>query len=189
MKKKIIFLILIFVIIAGGLMSFIFFYNAEAGISEENDILNKENNILSERDERTKEDFIAVLLNNKEDFDYVVEAMKPWAQKKYSQFINFYLSDNDEIVIDDRFSTNNQEIADEILNNTELYNHLLNIYNLNEITRIICSISSEGYQVYFRYSKYPKNYHGGLWYMERIMHEVFIYEIDRHWALEMVPNE
>lgn len=142
----------------------------------------------NEEDERTDEEYIAVLLDNKEDFDYVAEAIQHWTSVSFPSHINFYLSDNEEIVIDNRFSTNNQEIADEILNNQDLYIHLQNIYSLGEIRRIACNKSSDGYMVVFTFFKFPKDFHGGFIYMESMDYGPPIHKIDAHWGFEMLPN-
>lgn len=167
MKKRKIVLVILLIAIVGGVTSIFFLHKEGSGINEE--------------DERTAEEYIAVLLDNKEDFDYVANAMQQLTSASSPSHINFYLN-NDEIVIDDCFSTNSQEIADEILNNNEFYNHLQNIYRLDEIRRVACVKSTENTyiideidreiyvessdecSVHFTFIKFRKNFHGGLIY-------------------------
>ena len=123
-------------------------------------------------DGRTKEEYMAVLLDNKEDFDYVAEMMQQWTDGS----IHF---DKKGI------SSRHQEIADEISNNEEFYGHLKNLYDLKEIDYILI----EGDQIAFYFSKFPSWCHGGVFYAENIREDSSVRrKIDDHWMLYMIPN-
>ena len=123
-------------------------------------------------DGRTREEYIAILLDNKEDFDYVAEMMQQWSARSNIDFVG-------------GISSNNQEITDEISNNEEFYGHLKNLYDLKEIDYI----SIERDRIAFYFSKYPSWCHGGVFYEENIGEDDAIRrKIDDHWMLYMIPN-
>ena len=123
-------------------------------------------------DGRTREEYIAILLDNKEDFDYVAEMMQQWSARSNIDFVG-------------GISSNNQEITDEISNNEEFYGHLKNLYDLKEIDYILI----EGDQIAFYFSKFPSWCHGGVFYAENIREDSSVRrKIDDHWMLYMIPN-
>ncbi|MBD5492831.1 MAG: hypothetical protein HDR12_00220, partial [Lachnospiraceae bacterium] len=84
------------------------------------------------KQERTNEEFMAIVTDNQEDFEYVARTMRQWSDG----YIDFY--DNYGRRIDfENVTSNNQEIADEISNNADFYKSLKNLYDLDEI-RDIC---------------------------------------------------
>ena len=123
-------------------------------------------------DERTNEEYMAVLIDTKEDFEYVAKMMRQWPVRSCIDF-------------DKGISSENQEIADEILNNEEFSRHLKNLYDLKEISYIIAWED----EIAFHFYKFPLNYHGGISYVE-IAEDDPIYKnkIDDHWVLYMIPN-
>ena len=123
-------------------------------------------------DGRTREEYMAILLDNKEDFDYVAKTMQQWTKGSI---------DFDKKGI----SSMHQEITDEISNNEEFYGHLKNLYDLEEIDYI----SIERDRIAFYFSKYPSWCHGGVFYEENIGEDDAIRrKIDDHWMLYMIPN-
>ena len=121
---------------------------------------------------RTDEEYISVLLDNKEDFDYVAEMMMQWPKRSAIDF------DKDGV------SSDSQEITDEMSNNQEFYEHLENLYNLNEIWFILAED-----EIAFYLRELPKDYIGGFYYWENT--EECDYGrakiIDEHWTLEILP--
>lgn len=159
-----------------------------AGIVTSIILFNKTNDIAgNQADERTDEEYISILLDNKEDFDYVAKIMTQWSWG-YIYLDDNYLSNSQEVVIADHFTTNNQEMASEILNNEDFLRHLQNLYNLGEIKGVFCSKSSNGYIVTFNFYDFPKDFDGGLYYMENMIVGYQIFQIDEKWALWMIPN-
>ena len=123
-------------------------------------------------DGRTKEEYMAVLLDNKENFDYVAEMMQQWPARSNIDFVG-------------GISSNNQEITDELSNNEEFYRHVKNLYDLKEIHNIL----NEGEETAFYFSKFPSQYHGGVFYGKNIREEDNIRrKIDDYWMLYMIPN-
>ena len=123
-------------------------------------------------DERTNEEYMAILLDNKEDFEYVAKMMLQWPVRSCIDF-------------DKGISSENQEIADEILNNEEFSRHLNNLYDLKEISYVIVRKDEIAFQFY----KFPSYYHGGVSYVEIAEDDpVYKHKIDDHWVLYMIPN-
>ena len=173
-KKRLIGFLVIIIVVAMGIV-IMKFVNKRAESTES--IKNTENmeDVENMEDaERTDEEYIAVLLGNKEDFDYIAEMMMQWPKRSAIDF------DKDGV------SSDSQEITDEMSNNQEFYEHLENLYNLNEIWFII----KEGDRIVFYFNKPPKNYHGGWYYWEDTEKGGLMKTavIDEHWTLEMLPN-
>ena len=125
-------------------------------------------------DGRTKDDYIDIFRDNREDFEYVAEIIWQWPVRS-------------RINIDGGISSDNPEIEDEILNNEELCRYLRNIYNLNEIEYII--VNENGIKFDFRI--YPHNCYGGLYYVENsetAEDHYGAYKIDEHWVLYLIPG-
>ena len=123
-------------------------------------------------DGRTKEDFMDIFRDNREDFEYVAEMMQQWPVRGCIDF-------------DKGISSENQEIADEISNNEEFYGHLKNLYDLKEISYVIVRKDEIAFQFY----KFPSYYHGGVSYVEIAEDDpVYKHKIDDHWVLYMIPN-
>lgn len=140
--------------------------------------------IFDKRYNRTNEEYVAILINNKEDFDYVAKEMKKW-QKGHIYFDVSWENNDQEIAIGEYLSSNNQEIVYEVVNNDEFYEHLMNLYSLDEISYITVL----GDYVAFNFSKNPIKYHGKLCYREKIIiDEGITQEIDNHWVLMMLPD-
>lgn len=138
--------------------------------------------------ERTDEEYIAVFLDNSEDFEYIAQIMSQW-EKGYIQFYSIGSGYNEEIEVDKLFYTNNQGIADEIMNNEEFYNHLLNMRQLNEITAI--QIVKVYDSIEFCFGKNPPNYRGSLFYAFGEEAEELgepTVRIDDNWILLVLPN-
>lgn len=138
--------------------------------------------------ERTDEEYIAVFLDNSEDFEYIAQIMSQW-EKGYIQFHSIGSDYVEEMEIDGKFYTNNQEIADEIMNNEEFYNHLLNMRQLNEITAI--QIVKVYDSIEFCFGKNPPNYRGSIFYAFGEEAEELggpKVEIDDNWVLLVLPN-
>lgn len=129
---------------------------------------NQPNGNVSEYDYRNrsiKEEYTAMLSDNKEDFNYVAEMVEQCSSKSSSGYLTFYIKtfgENGEIEINDRFTTNDRELADAILNNEEFYDHLMNLYNLEKISQILCRRTTGGYIIEFQL----KDYQGSLCYVE-----------------------
>ena len=168
-KKHMRFLFVITVVIIGGIV----IKFASKSIEDIEIIEDMESIENTENVEKTNEEYILVLLNNKEDFDFVAEMMMQWPERSSIKFGMEILSDD-------------QEIANEIANNAEFYQHLEDLYNLNEISLIY----SEGDCIAFNFSDPPENYHGGWYYWEDTQKGGLMKTavIDEHWTLEMLPN-
>lgn len=137
--------------------------------------------------ERTDEEYIAVFLDNSEDFEYIAQIMSQW-EKGYIQFYSSF-GYSEEIGVDKLFYTNNQGIADEIMNNEEFYNHLMSIRQLHEITAI--QIVKVYDSIEFCFGKNPPNYRGSLFYAFGEEAEELggpKVEIDDNWVLLVLPN-
>lgn len=128
---------------------------------------------------RAKDEYTAILLDNKEDFDYVAELVGQSSFKDFSGYLNFYLSNTEEIKIDNYFATNDQNIANEILSNEEFHDHLLNLYYLEKIDQMLYYSTSEGYVVEFKF----KEYYGSLYHVEGVL-VPGASVIDENWVLE-----
>ena len=88
--------------------------------------------------ERTDEEYIAILTDNQDDFEYVARTMQQWDEGSVS-FEDSYGRplDFDDILI------KNQEIESEISSNEDFYKSLKNIYELKEISFIELGIRNE----------------------------------------------
>lgn len=128
---------------------------------------------------RAKGEYTAILLDNKEDFDYVAELVGQCSFKDFSGYLNFYVSNTEEIKIDNYFATNDQNIANEILSNEEFHDHLLNLYHLEKIDQMLYYSTSEGYVVEFKF----KEYYGSLYHVEGVL-VPGASVIDENWVLE-----
>lgn len=136
---------------------------------------------LNKRDyERTNEEYIAILTDNQDDFEYIAQTMQQWS----SGYIYFYNDYGRRVGFDDIIS-NNQEIKDEISNNTDFYKSLYKLYELDEIDSIVIK-KEDVIMFYFR--KFPRNYHGGVAYGENIKMNSVTHQIDDNWVLQMIPN-
>lgn len=144
--------------------------------------------IAHEKEDRTNEEYMAIFIDNRVDFEYVAEIM----QKYPSEYIDFSngFAGTSEIKINDRFLCSSREIAIEILSDEEFYYHLMNLYNLDEILFIKNESSSKpsDEEIFFYFSKFPKDYHGGVFYKSKIKNNTFTHKIDENWALWMMPN-
>ena len=129
--------------------------------------------------ERTNEEYMAILTDNQEDFEYVAQTMQQWS----SGYIDFY-DDYGRRIDFENVTSNNPEIEDEISNNDDFYKSLNNLYELDEIDYILI----EGEDIMFYFSKFPQNYHGGVAYGENIKMSSVTHPIDDNWVLEMIPN-
>lgn len=119
-------------------------------------------------DDRTKEEYIAILLDNKEDFEYVAKMMQQWPARSFIDF-------------NGGISSNNKEITDAISNNKEFYGHLKNLYDLDEIDYVMIGRT----QILFYFSKCPSQCHGCVVYSEEIEGNVNGDKIDDYWTLDM----
>ena len=128
--------------------------------------------------ERTNEEYMAILTDNQEDFEYVARTMQQWS----SGYIDFY--ENGRRIDFEDVSSNNPEIEDEIANNADFYNSLYNLYELDEIYDIVIE---KDYVIMFYFSKFPQNYRGGVAYGEKERH-FYTHTIDDNWTLQMIPN-
>lgn len=117
-----------------------------------------------------EEDYINVFTENRQDFECVAKVMGKWA----SGSIDF----------DDGISSANQEIEKEISGNADLNNSLTNLYDLKEISYILI----EDDEITFYFSKFPKDYHGGISYGKNLKEKFGTILIDDDWALKMLPN-
>lgn len=120
--------------------------------------------------ERSNEDYINVFIENQQDFECVAKVMGKWA----SGSIDF----------DDGISSANQEIEKEISGNADFNNSLTNLYDLKEISCILI----EDDEITFYFSKFPKDYHGGISYGKNLKEKFGTILIDDDWALKMLPN-
>ena len=173
MRKKVIIglFFVIIILVARGIIKFMKNPPKEAEMIEDTEIIPDAE--IPEEMNRPNEEYIAIFLDNKEDFDYVAEMMMQWPERS-------------TIELEEGISSEVQEIAEEIENNAEFYKHLENLYSLTEISDIL----SEGDRIAFNFSKPPINYHGG-WYYWDDMEEKGIMtaiKIDEHWTLTMLPN-
>lgn len=95
--------------------------------------------------ERTNEEYMAILTDNQEDFEYVALTMQQWSrgsihfEDDYGRRIDF-----------ENVSSNNPEIEDEISNNDDFYKSLKNLYELDEIDYIMI----EREEIMFYFSKF-----------------------------------
>ena len=128
---------------------------------------------IIEEQERTNEEYVSILLDNREDFEYVAGIMQKW------DFRRIYFKKDDMI-------NGNSEIAEEIATNEEFYMHLKNLYDLNEVD----SIFQMGDCIEFGFERPSKDYHGGWYYWEDTEEGGLMKTavIDEHWTLEMLPN-
>lgn len=138
---------------------------------------------------RTKEECMWILLYNREDFEYVARIM----QKYPSDYIEFDngTAGTSKIKINDIFLCSSREIAIEILSNEEFYYHLMNLYKLDVIWAIEYEQHDESFGgniIMFYFTKFPKDYHGGVYYGTNIKNDAFTYIIDENWGLLMLPN-
>lgn len=117
-----------------------------------------------------EEDYINVFTENRQDFECVAKVMGKWA----SGSIDF----------DDGISSANQEIEKEISGNADFNNSLTNLYDLKEISYILI----EDDEITFYFSKFPKDYHGGISYGKNLKEKFGTILIDDDWALKMLPN-
>lgn len=115
--------------------------------------------IAHEKEDRTNEEYMAIFIDNRVDFEYVAEIM----QKYPSEHIDFSngFAGTSKIKINDHFSCSSREIAIEILSDEEIF---------------------------FYFSKFPKDYRGGVFYKSKIKTNTFTHKIDENWALWMMPN-
>lgn len=120
--------------------------------------------------ERSNKDYINVFTENRQDFECVAKVMGKWA----SGSIDF----------DDGISSANQEIRKEISDNADFNNSLTNLYDLKEISCILI----EDDEITFYFSKFPKDYHGGISYGKNLKEKFGTILIDDDWALKMLPN-
>lgn len=128
--------------------------------------------------ERTNEEYMAILTDNQDDFEYVAKTMQQWSEG----YIYFY--EKGERIDFDNVSSNNPEIENEILTNDDFYKSLLNLYELDEIKAIVITKDA----IEFRFSKFPLGYRGGVSYGENLDKYYGTHPIDEHWVLQMIPN-
>ena len=126
--------------------------------------------LSSHSNERSNEDYINVFTENRQAFECVAKVMGKWA----SGSIDF----------DDGISSANQEIGKEISGNADFNNSLTNLYDLKEISYILI----EDDEITFYFSKFPKDYHGGISYGKNLKEKFGTILIDDDWALKMLPN-
>ena len=154
--------------------------NDHADYEEIEDLSGNTNNY-----DRTDEEYIAVFLDNSEDFEYIAQIMQQW-EKGYISFETFGPSSTEETEIDDTFYTNEQEMANEILSNEEFYTHLTNLLELQEI---YCMAVAKDCVIFY-FSKNPTNYRAMLYYYyeenSRVGGPRSV--IDEHWILQVLPN-
>lgn len=148
-KKKIIVFFAVFLIIVIGVIFLIF---------------------SNRKNERTNDEYISILLENKEDFECVAQVMQQWSEGS--------------IDFNNGISSANQQIENEITNNDDFKTSLLNLYDLKEISYILI----EGDTIAFYFSKFPADYHGGVFYGKNIEENFGTYTIDEDWVLKMIPN-
>lgn len=166
-KKRLIGFLVIIIVVAMGIVIMKFINKRAENTENMEDVENIQDA------ERTDEEYIAVLLDNKEDFDYVAEMMMQWPERSAIDF-------NKDGILSD-----SQEISDEILNNKEFYEHIKKLYDLEEIRNIFRWDEN----IEFSLSKSPQNYVGDFYYWEDT--EECDYGrakiIDEHWTLEILP--
>lgn len=154
-KKKVV--VLAAIIIAGIIIMIISFFA---------------NSNPKERYERMRKKYASILLDNKEDFDYVAEIMQQWP-------------DISIIDLENGISSENQEIADEISDNEDFYRHLKNLHDLKKISHVV----KLGGETEFQFTRPPMGYHGGIIYGEDLEADYFgRYKIDEYWFLDLIPN-
>ncbi len=146
--------------------------------------------------DRTDEEYIDVLLANQEDFEYVAQVMQQWKDGSL-RFRSGGWNNIQEYVIENKFYVyKNQEIADEIENNQEFYEHLARIRDLDEILSIYIY---DGKLIRFVFKKTPRNYSISLYYVdntENLSSDQYsgylgpfpVTIIDEHWILDVFPN-
>lgn len=159
------FLVVIILIVLGGMITKIYIKNTEYFLNAEK--------INDENTERMNEEYISIFLDNREDFEYVADMMNQWPDGNFIEF-------------EEGISSDNQEIAHEIENNTEFYEHLKNLYNLKEISDVVKWEN----EIEFSFSNPPKEYHGGFFYWKTMEEEGILTanKIDEHWTLVMLPD-
>lgn len=137
--------------------------------------------------ENTRNDYISLLNDNKEDFEYAAEIMGQWSKG------NIYFGDfNDRITgnmkFDSYISCNNKEIIDELSNNQKFYNHVFNIYSLAEIALV----NAEEDYISFVINNPPAGCRGSLRYYKNGIDDYLsagvLQKIDDHWGITIVGN-
>lgn len=126
--------------------------------------------ICRKRGDRTNEEYISIFLSNRSDFECVAQVLQKWTTGS----VNF----------NNGISSGNQEIEKEILNNDIFRESLSRLYELKEIDIILI----EGNEIAFYFYKFPKNYHGGIFYGINLESNICTYFIDDYWALKVIPN-
>lgn len=132
--------------------------------------------------EKINEEYIAVLTDNRDDFEYVARTMQQWESESLSIiYFNIHGWHTD---FDDNVSIYNSEIESEISNNKKFYESLKNIYELNEISYI--AVYSD--TIAFNFSK-PLRDRGycSIIYGEDIKKCSCTHMINNEWALQVVP--
>ena len=100
--------------------------------------------------ERTGDEYWAILTDNIDDFEYVAKTMQQWDEGSISFYdSNLKLLDFEDALI------KNKEIKSEISNNEGFYKSLHNLYDLDEIGRIVIKEDA----IMFYYSKPPQGFH------------------------------
>ena len=127
---------------------------------------------------RTNEEYMAILTDNKDDFECVARTMQQWSTGR----IDFYK--NGRRIDFDNVSSNNPEIENEMSINDDFYNSLHSLYKLDEVRYITIREDT----IEFHIIKFPRGYHGGIIYGENIEKQSFTYPIDDNWVLQMLPN-
>lgn len=138
--------------------------------------------------ENTRDNYISLLNENKEDFDYVARVIGQWSR------CGIYFDDYGKgalpeiIYFDDYLSSNNQEIIDELTNNKEFYNHVMKIYD----TGGFYAIYSSEEDIEFGLSNPPIGCHGELQYyignIDNYTNSGVLQKIDDHWGITIVGN-
>ena len=136
-------------------------------------------------DDRPNEEYIAVLTDNMEDFEYIAVAMLQW-EEGYLTFKPHMPDSGKEVEVDDKFYTNNQEIANEIENNKEFYDHLESLRELGEISSI--RITMDGNMIEFAFGKIPCDYRMHVCYIVDEEPGWITMRIDDHWIYSALPN-
>ena len=184
MKKKLIRLLAVTfgVVIVGFVLWAVV---ASAQFTIENEMRKKRNN------ERTNEEYMDFLRDNQEDFEYVARIMQGMEEISWIYVgktnPNYEKSGIKTVRIDDHYYTNNQKIADKAAEDQEFYEHLINLKNLDLISRIVTCSDGEG-EVMFYFYQFPEDYHGGVRYVEQAEDDYPYHKIDEHWELMMMPN-
>lgn len=128
--------------------------------------------------ERSNEEYVNILFDNIDDFEYIARTMQQWDEGS----IRFEDPYGRPLDFDDAL-IKNQEIESEISNNEVFYKSLHNLYDLDEIDGIVIEEDA----IMFYYSKPPEGYHDcGVGYGENI--ERHATQIDEKWVLQMLPN-